>query len=192
MAIPLGHFDGRMKSTSCLADVGFFFKARVELLGGKIIDMAAQYDLHAAGVLLAEKAVSKAFGEGYVVRPQLPLHLDRVSGPEPDIAVVPGEIRDYVGTGHPKSGALLVIEVSDSTLQYDRRKKRSLATPAGYQDYWIVNLVDKCVEIYRKPVADPSARLGWRYADVSVLTPPASIAPIAAPAGSIAIADLLP
>jgi Uma2 family endonuclease len=174
-----------------LADVGFFFKRRVELLGGKIIDMAAQYDLHAAGVLLAEKAASKAFGAGYVVRPQLPLHLGRISGPEPDIAVVPGEIRDYVGTGHPKS-ALLVIEVSDSTLQYDRRRKGPRYARAGYQDYWIVNLVDKCVEVYRRPVADPSARLGWRYADVSVLTPPASIAPIAAPAGSIAIADLLP
>jgi hypothetical protein len=65
-------------------------------------------------------------------------------------------------------------------------------TSAGYQDFWIVNLVDKCVEVYRKPVADPSARLGWRYADVSILTPPASIAPIAAPASQIAIADLLP
>ena len=173
-----------------MADVGFFFKRRVELLGGKIIDMAVQYDLHAAGVLLAEKAVTKAFGAGYVIRPQLPLHLDRVSGPEPDIAVVPGEIRDYIGTGHPRS-ALLLIEVSDTTLRYDRQRKGPRYARAQYQDYWIVNLIDRCVEVYRKPVTDPSARLGWRYSDVSVLKPPATIKPIAA-TGDISIADLLP
>jgi Uma2 family endonuclease len=174
-----------------LADVGFFFKRRVELLGGKIIDMAPQYDLHTACVELANRSCAKAFGPAFWVRVQSPLHLDRASGPEPDIAVVPGGPRDYIGTGHPKS-ALLVIEISDTTLRYDRRNKGPRYARAAYQDYWIVNLIDKCVEVYRKPTADPSAPLGWRYAEVAVLTPPATIAPLAAPQNPIAVADLLP
>jgi Uma2 family endonuclease len=174
-----------------MTEVGFFFKHRVELLGGKIIDMAPQLDRHAASLGLCQLAVAKAFGDGFWIRPQLPLHLDRKSGPEPDISVVPGGPRDYVGTGHPKS-ALLLIEISDTTLWYDRRRKGPRYARSGYQDYWIVNLVDRCVEIYRKPTADPSARLGWRYAEVAVLSAPATIAPLAAPQNPIAIADLLP
>ena len=173
-----------------MADVGFFFKRRVELLGGKIIDMAAQYDLHTACVELAKRACEKTFGPAFWVRVQSPLHLDRASGPEADIAIVPGGPRDYIGTGHPKS-ALLVIEISDTTLRYDRQRKGPRYARAQYQDYWIVNVIDRCVEVYRKPVADPSARLGWRYSDVSILKPPAAIKPIAA-AGEILIADLLP
>lgn len=106
-----------------MADVGFFFKRRVELLGGEIIDMAAQDDLHTGCVELARRACERTFGSSYWVRVQFPLHLDRVSGPEPDIAVVPGGPRDYMGTGHPKS-ALLLIEVSDTTLQIRSPTKR--------------------------------------------------------------------
>jgi Uma2 family endonuclease len=178
------------KEYQALADTGFFFKRRVELLGGRIIEMAAQKDLHSAAVGKAQRAAERAFGPGFWGRPQLPLHLGRWSGPEPDVAVVPGGPDDYVGTGHPKS-ALLVIEVSDTTLRYDRRNKGRRYARAGYADYWIVNLFDRCVEIHRRPVRDPSARLGWRYEEVTVLTPPASMTPLAA-ANPILIADLLP
>jgi Uma2 family endonuclease len=174
-----------------LSDMGFFFKRRVELLGGRIIEMSAQKDLHFAAIELARIAVSRSFGDKFWCRTQGPLHLDRWSGPEPDIAVVPGSPRDYIGTGHPQS-ASLVLEISDTTLRYDRRKKGPRYARAGYQDYWILNLVDRQLEVYRKPIADPSAPLGWRYAEVAVLSTPASIAPLAAPQGSIAVADLLP
>jgi Uma2 family endonuclease len=174
-----------------MADVGFFFKRRVELLGGKIIDMAAQHDLHTGCVELAKRACEKTFGSSYWVRVQFPLHLDRVSGPEPDIAVVPGGPRDYMGKGHPKS-ALLVIEVSDTTLKYDRQSKGPRYARAQYPDYWIVNLIDRCVEVYRKPMADPSARFGWRYSQVMVLRGEEQIAPLSAGGAAIAAADLLP
>ena len=153
--------------------------------------MAAQKDLHVISTDLVKAALGVAFGPGYWVRGQAPLHLDRWSGPEPDAAVVPGSPRDYVGKGHPMS-ALLVVEASDATLRADRRRKGPRYAKAGYADYWIVNLIDRCLEVYRNPVADPSAPLGWRYADVTVLTPPASIAPLAAPASPVAVADLLP
>ena len=85
-----------------------------------------------------------------------------------------------------------MVEVSDTTLRMDRRIKLPRYARAGYGDYWIVNLVDKCVEVYRSPVRDPSAELGWGYADVSVLAPPATLAPLATPTSPIAMSDLLP
>jgi Uma2 family endonuclease len=174
-----------------LADLGFFFKHRVELLGGRIIEIAAQKDLHSASMGLCQRAVERAFGPTFWVRPGLPLNLDRSSGPEPAMSVVAGTHRDYVGTGHPKS-ALLVIEISDTTLRYNRQRKSPRYAKAGYADYWIVNLIARQVEIYRKPMADPTARLGWRYSDVDILTPAAQIAPLAAPGSPILVADLLP
>jgi Uma2 family endonuclease len=106
------------------------------------------------------------------------------------VAVVPGSARDYIGTGHPKS-ALLIVEISDTTPGYDRHRKASRYARAKYQDYWIVNLNDRCVEVHRQPVADPTARLGWRYSEVSILNASARLKPLAA-AGEIAITDLLP
>ena len=126
---------------SRLTDLGFFDRQRVELIGGRIIQMAAQRDVHTAAVSLARDAVAAAFGPGYWVRVQAPLHMGRWSGPEPDVSVVPGSARDYVGTGHPKS-ALLVVEVSDTTLRFDRRVKQGMYAKYDIQHYWIVNPVD--------------------------------------------------
>jgi Putative restriction endonuclease len=175
---------------SRLFDSGFFFRRRVELVGGRLVDAPEQTPSHAAGVGLALNGVTKSFGENSFCRPLCPLHIDHRTLVKPDIAVVTGAPRDYVTRGHPKS-ALLIVEISDSTLRYDRQTKGPRYARAQYQDYWIVNLIDRCVEVYRKPMADPSAKLGWRYADVSILKPPTAIKPIAA-AGEILIADLLP
>ncbi len=174
-----------------LVKLGVFDRKRVELLGGKIYVMAPQFDRHAASITLCLQAFERAFGNGFWVRPQLPLNIDKGSGPEPDISVVPGGPRDYVGTGHPKT-ALLVVEISESSLRYDRGKKACRYARAGCHDYWIVNLVDRCVEIHRKPVADPSAPLGWRYSEITSHSLPTSVAPLAAPQSPVAIADLLP
>src|SRR5947209_6068047 len=96
-----------------LADLGLFRGQRVELIGGEIIQMPPQKNLHAIAIGLAEDALRAAFGPGHWVRPQLPLHLRPRSAPEPDLAVVLGSPRDYAGANHPRT-ALLVIAVSDT------------------------------------------------------------------------------
>ena len=68
----------------------------------------------------------------------------------------------------------------------------SLYARAGIEDYWIVNLVDRVLEVYRDPVPDASAPYGWRYRSVQILTPPAAIAPLAMPSTPILVAKLLP
>ena len=92
---------------------------------------------------------------------------------------------------HP-SGPVLIVEVADSSLVFDRRYKGSLCARAQVTDYWIVNLRRRTLEVYREPVPTPSARFGWSYASVRRLTATATIAPLAAPHATIAVADLLP
>jgi len=78
----------------------------------------------------------------------------------PDVAVVPGTFRDYV-IGHP-SQPVLVVEVSESSLALDREHKGSVYARARVADYWIVNLVDRVLEVYREPIGDQAAPFGWR------------------------------
>lgn len=176
-----------------LGQLGFFQNQRVELIAGKIIKMAPQLDVHAAAVGLAQRAIERVFPiAAFWVRPQLPMQIDRWSGPEPDISVVAGSPRDYIGTGHPRT-ALLILEVSDTTLRLDRGRKAALYAKAGVQDYWIVNLADRQVEVHRKPITDASAKFGYRYTDIQPLNGTATITPLASPTPmSVAISDLLP
>ncbi len=89
-------------------------------------------------------------GQSCYIRVQNPLRL-RDSEPYPDIAIVPGKPSDY-RQQHPTT-ALLVIEIADTSLEYDRTEKMSLYAAAGIPEYWIVNLVERCLEVYREPIA---------------------------------------
>jgi Uma2 family endonuclease len=173
-----------------LGELGFFNDQRVELIDGDILDMAPQKDIHAVVVGLTFKAVSKAFGDGPWVRSQLPLRLTGASEPEPDVSVVAGPERQYVGKGHPAT-AFLVVEISDTSLDFDRTVKSSLYARAGIADYWIVNLIDRQLEVFRRPTADASARFGWTYAERTILKSADQIKPLSAPS-SARIADMLP
>jgi Uma2 family endonuclease len=170
-----------------MAAIGLFQDQRVELIEGEVITMAAQSNAHVAGVSLVPDALRAAFGPDYWVRVQAPLHVGEHSAPEPDVAVVQGSPRDY--TEHPTS-ALLVVEVSDRSLAYDRAEKASLYARGGIADYWIVNLVDGQVEIYREPQQQDAQRYGFGYGKREVASD--GIAPLAIPQSLIATSDLLP
>jgi Uma2 family endonuclease len=161
---------------------------RVELIGGEILTVTPQKSQHATVVSLANETLRSVLVPNSYVRMQLPLAMGDDSEPEPDIAVVRGSIRDYLDA-HPQS-ALLIVEVSESTLAFDRHVKDSLYARERIPEYWIINLVDSVVEIYRDPVQDPSARFGWSYSRSERFTRTDSIAPSFGSA--IAVADLLP
>ena len=82
--------------------------------------------------------------------------------------------------------------MADSSLAFDRIRKGSLYARAGLPDYWIVNLVERVLEVYRDPVPDPSSDYGWRYRTVMRLTPADVVAPLAFPSSRITVSDLLP
>ena len=104
---------------------------------------------HSIATILASKFLERIFHEGYHVRTQEPFVVSDISEPEPDIAVVAGEIQDYLAE-HPSVAALLV-EISDSTLTKDRSTKASLYARARVEDYWVLNLIDRVLEIHRQP-----------------------------------------
>jgi Uma2 family endonuclease len=173
-----------------LGELGFFHGQRVELIEGDLMVQSPQGPLHANEVDRVFRRLDCAFGAGYWVRAQLPIDLGQPSEPEPDVSVVTGSSADYV-QAHPTT-AVLLVEVSDSTLGYDRGRKASLYARAGIQDYWIVNLVDRQIEVYRDPVPDPTQHYVYRYSNQSIVVPPGTVTPLALPSATIPAADLLP
>jgi Uma2 family endonuclease len=162
----------------------------IELIGGVLRVCDPQGSSHMVAVGLATDVLRAAFGTGWAIRVQGPVALDDDSEPEPDVAVVRGTHRDYLA-GHPARPAL-VLEVADASLAIDRELKGSLYARAGLADYWIVNLMERVLEVYRVPDIDAAAPFGWRYARRDVFDADQAVSPAAAPAASIRVADLLP
>jgi len=156
---------------------------RIELIEGELVMMTPHGSRHATAIRLVHRALSGAFGEGCIVQCQLPLAIAADSEPEPDAAVVEGEIADY-RDAHP-STALLVVEVADDSLRSDRSIKRRLYARCGIPEYWIVALPDAALEVYRDPSGDD-------YRDVAILRAGDTVTPVASPAAAISVADLLP
>jgi Uma2 family endonuclease len=171
---------------------GVFEGQRVELIDGEIIEMSPQYEPHVLAVSRIAAKLRDIFPEPeFWVRSQAPMRAGSRSDPEPDIAVVRGPLSHYLRTGHPQH-ALLIIEVAQSTVAFDRGAKASLYASAEIADYWIVNLLQRQVEVHRKPVRDARQRFGFRYSDVTVFKKNGSVAPLAARKHKIAVADVLP
>jgi Uma2 family endonuclease len=163
---------------------------RVELLGGEMIVKEPQDSRHATAIELTARALRRAFGDGWNVRTQLPVALDDESEPEPDVSVVPGDPRDY-RSAHP-TRPVLIVEISLSRLDFDRVHKGSLYARAGIADYWIVDIPQRQLEIYREPFRDVAAAFGWRYGLSETLGVEDRASPIAAPTAEIAVAEFLP
>ena len=160
------------------------------MLGGELVVREPHGDPNTLAVELVNEALVAAFGPEWRVRVQLPVALDEESEPEPDVSVAAGRARDR---REPKPSRLaLIVEIADSSLALDREHKGSLYARADVPDYWIVNLADRVLEVYREPAADATAPFGWAYRVVRRLHAEESTAPLAAPTANIAVADLLP
>ena len=128
----------------------------VELLDGLLVAKMTKNTAHHVAKLLVQGALAKVVPEGWYVDSQDAITL-ATSEPEPDVMVVRGQPRDYL-EHHPLARELaLVVEVSDSSLRHDQGFKKAIYAAAGIPVYWIVNLVDRQVEVYADPTgpADP-------------------------------------
>ena len=158
---------------------------RVELLEGVIVSMSPHNPRHAAGVRRASVALAKVVGERAFVDGQLPLIAGPYSVPEPDAAVIPGTPADY-DRAHPNT-ALLVLEVADSSLAQDRITKAAIYAGAGIPEYWLVDLVHDCVEVFRTPAFAEHA-----YGTRIVAHRGERLEIAALPGATVAVDDLLP
>jgi len=167
-----------------LIEEGYFLPGeRVELVDGVIYEMTQQKGYHSEGVTLVDYALRPILPDGVFVRVQMPLALGVDSEPEPDIAVVPGRPGDY-SPNHPTT-AELVVEVADSSIYHDRKRKGSLYARVGIPEFWILNLAKRHLEVYRKP-------RGGAYTSRTILRAGDTASPLSRPEAAIAIASLLP
>jgi Uma2 family endonuclease len=172
-----------------MAELGFFEGQRAELIEGEIVVLSPQKASHYTATDQAADLLRQHFRKGFHVRMQGPLDLGPHSEPEPDVAVVQGSRASY-RTKHPKT-AVLIVEISDTTLKNDRSRKASLYARAGIADYWIINLVDRQLEVYRQPQPDAAQTYGHGYSDVTILTVGQTVAPLAEPTVLLDVGDLL-
>lgn len=171
-----------------LGDMGWFHDARVELVDGEILQMSPISAPHWTGVALASETLRTLFADSYLVVAQNAFDGGPRSEPEPDIAVLRGKPRDFAQ--FLPSAAALIVEVSLTTLAYDRTRKAALYARAGIADYWIINLNANQVEVHRNPISVAEDVFG--YADLTVYHSGQAIAPLAMPNAVVAVADLLP
>jgi Uma2 family endonuclease len=173
-----------------LVDSGVFRDDPVELIGGQLVVAEPQGAYHAAAITRVDYTLRAILPEGWIVRIQAPVSLDDESEPEPDLVVVPGRPGDY-GRSHP-THPVLTIEVAESSIEFDREHKGALYARARLEDYWIVNLVDHVLEVYRDPRPTTSSPYGWRYRSLTTLGRGNVVIPVAFPSAPIGVAELLP
>lgn len=173
-----------------LSEQGFFEDKRTELIDGEIIFMSAMNAPHYWAVTQATKVLQKSFGDEFTIAVQLPLKISEENAPQPDLAVIRGNRMNFMG--NLPNTAALVLEVSDSSIVYDQTEKASLYAKADIQDYWIINLQSRRLEIRRNPITDENAVFGFLYAETHILREDDIISPLAAPEAKLKVADLLP
>ncbi len=158
---------------------------RTELLAGYITIMAPKGTPHVTSLHLLANVVRDQLSHTALVRTQDPIRLDNFSEPEPDLAIVQGGILDY-SEQHPRPDQVyLVVEVADSTLKQDCEVKDKLYAQAGITDYWVLDLPNRQVHIFRDPMPD-----GYKYH--LILKEPNQISPLAFPEMAIALSSILP
>jgi Uma2 family endonuclease len=167
-----------------MGQVGIFsVNDRVELIEGEIIDMAPIGSEHAGVVARLTKVLTMAVGDKAVIWTQNPIRLSSYSEPEPDIAILKPR-DDFYRTAHPRpEDVLLIIEVADNTLRYDREVKAPLYARHGVPELWLVDLENRCLEMFRAP-----AEAG--YQEVQGIERPSVLTPVALPDVSIDLKGL--
>jgi len=158
--------------------------ARVELIDGELIRMPPIGSHHNGSVIGLDEILRELLGRRVTVSVQGPLLLGQYGAPQPDLLVLRRRDDNYRSANPTAADVLLVIEVSESTLDYDRQTKGPLYAQAGIAEYWIVNLVDGQVEVHRDPTPEG-------YQTTQVLRPGDTIQLLAFPDVTIAVADIL-
>jgi Uma2 family endonuclease len=170
-----------------LADAGILRDRRVELINGWLVKKMTTKPPHVVAVDAAREAIAGILPRGWWLRDEKPVRIPDFDEPEPDISVVRGKRQDY-RSRHPGPGDIeFLVEVSDTSLSWDRREKLSAYARAEVPTYWILNLVDRQLEVFTAPESDA-------YKNQQVFGP-GDRAPIkieGIEVGAIAVADLLP
>ena len=174
-----------------LSVLNLFSHNRAELVNGVVTESPARSNTFAVCSALLTDALRSAFGAECWVRTLAPLDLTEWYIPSPAVAVVNGSLASWHGRREHPTSALLVGEVSEDDIDY-QRMKASLYAATGIADYWILNIPDGVLEIRRDPRPDATQDFGFGYATLSTLAAADFATPLAIPTARIPVADLLP
>ena len=182
--IPIHHYRlTRLEYDRAVEGGAFEPEAKLELIDGDLHAMTPEGSRHAAVMDIVAHHLQRVFGSEFYVRIQHPLAVDDYSEPEPDVAIVRGAAHDYLDA-HP-TAAVLIVEISNESLPYDRTVKQRLYARCGIPEYWILALPEGRLEIHRDPAGDGYQTVTHRAADDRV-------APLARPDTQLVVDDLLP
>ncbi|MEO2090806.1 MAG: Uma2 family endonuclease [Gemmataceae bacterium] len=175
-----------------MAENGFFDGRRIMLIHGEVLEMAAMKEPHACGVSTVANVLRATFGPGFYVREDKPLDVNGTDDPEPDVVVVPGSPRDYwhLPTAPSTTLAHVVVEVADATLFYDTTTKAELYATAGIADYWVLDVENERLLVFRDPRPIPAG--GQSYRTCLRLVSGDTISLLAVPNTPIPVADFFP
>ena len=168
-----------------MAELGFLAPdARVELIGGEIHDMSPIGPLHSGVTIRLNRLFSLAAKGRWIVSTQNPVGLDNYSEPEPDVVLLKPAPDDYVSHHPAPDDVLLLIEVADSSLDFDRQKKLPVYARAGVPEVWIINLQESVIEVFREPHFTD-------YGQKAIVRSGEKASPAAFPDVKVDVADLL-
>ena len=175
-----------------MARAGLLDGKRTILIRGEVLTMPQPAPPHDTALSLAAEFLRKICPVGHYVRNQQSFNVGTDNDPGPDLAVVPGSIRDYA-TDAP-TRALMVVEVAASSLFDDTTTKAELYATAGVPEYWVIDLEHRQLIVFRdpQPLPLPPGLGATAYKTHLTLGPTDTVSPLAAPAASVAVADLLP
>jgi Uma2 family endonuclease len=162
----------------------------VELLEGWLVKKMTKHRPHSRSTLRTRRALERLLSGGWYVDTQEPITtLD--SEPEPDVVVIRGEEQDYPDR-HPEPNDVgILVEVADSSLQYDRGTKKRIYARAGIRVYWIVNLIERQIEVYTDPTG-PADEPDYRQQQVYAVSDTLPVGLDGVEVGRLAVQDLLP
>ena len=159
---------------------------RVELVEGEILLMPPMGHPHASGIMRHTRIFASLIVANRVtLLVQAPLPLGEHSAPEPDLALLKFREDDYAGGYASPEDTLLVIEVAESSLNYDMAVKSQIYGRAGIPEMWVLNLQGDCIERFQEPGTEG-------YAQHTVLRRGEKVSPVSLPDVELAVEELLP
>ncbi|MBD2625085.1 Uma2 family endonuclease [Trichormus variabilis] len=145
-----------------LTELGFFHEdEHIELINGELIEMVAKGRAHETCLRNLLRELPKLVGDRATLQSQAPITIPPKSEPEPDFAIIKNRDDNYLSSHPQGTDIFLVIEVADSSIEYDQNVKIPLYAKAEIPNYWIFNLLDNCLECYSEPYQSQQGKFGY-------------------------------
>jgi Uma2 family endonuclease len=173
-----------------LGKSGLFADRKTLLIDGEVYVMTMPAPPHDLSVGLVDDWLRAVFATGFHVRNQMGFDVGTRNDPGPDLAVIAGSRRDLAG--RTPTTAVMIVEVADSSLAMDTTTKAELYATAGVPDYWVIDLENRKLIVFRDPVPLPAGLGATAYRTRKTYGPNDAVAPLAAPAAMVKVGDMLP